>query len=156
MGGSLSQESINDILEKYHVVAIVGVSRDSSKDSYRVAAYLKSQGFRVIPVNPSADEVLGDKCYASLLDVPVETQKTIEIVDVFRPSTDVASIVEQIITIRRRYGRLHVVWMQIGVVNEMAAENAREAGLTVIMDKCMMQEHKALSDAYAKPAKSSR
>jgi predicted CoA-binding protein len=140
----LSDDTIKEILTGYKTVAIVGVSRDPSKDSYRVAEYLKNHGFHIVPVNPFADEVLGLKCYRSLLDLPVETQKTIEIVDIFRPSADVPPIVEQAIHLKRLHGQPYVVWMQLGIVNEQAAETARKAGLTVVMDRCMMREHHRL------------
>lgn len=129
---------------RYKTVAVVGLSRDSSKDSYRVAEYLKNHGFRIIPVNPFVNEVLGEKSYKSLLDMPAETQKTIETVDIFRPSADVASIVEQVVQLKRLYGVPFVVWMQLGIINEQAAEMARKACLIVLMDKCMMQEHRRL------------
>jgi len=140
----LSDESIKEILMRYKTVVVVGLSRDSSKDSYRVAEYLKNHGFRIIPVNPFVDEVLGEKSYKSLLDMPAETQKTVEIVDIFRPSADVPSIVEQVIQLKRLYGVPFVVWMQLGIINEQAAEMARKAGLIVLMDKCMMREHRRL------------
>jgi len=91
-----------------------------------------------------ADEILGEKSYKSLLDVPAEVQKTLEIVEVFRPSEEVLPIVEQTVHLKRLYGVLHVVWMQLGIINKQAAEIARKAGLTVIMDKCMMREHQRL------------
>jgi hypothetical protein len=140
----LSDENIKEILMRYKTVAVVGLSRDSSKDSYRVAEYLKNHGFRIIPVNPFVNEVLGEKSYKSLLDMPAETQKTVEIVDIFRPSADVPSIVEQVIQLKRLYGVPFVVWMQLGIINEQAAEMARKASLIVLMDKCMMREHRRL------------
>jgi predicted CoA-binding protein len=140
----LNQNNLAEILTIYKIVAIVGVSRNPSKDSYRVAEYLKTHGFYIVPVNPFVDEVLGEKSYGSLLDIPVEVQETIEIVDVFRPSDDVPSIVEQVIQLKKLHGVLKVVWMQLEIVNEQAAEKARNAGLTVVMDKCMMQEHQRL------------
>jgi predicted CoA-binding protein len=102
---------------------------------------LKAHGFRIIPVNPFADEVLGEKSYKSLLDIPPEIQKTIEVVDVFRPAKDVPPIVEQAVKLKEMYGTLRVVWMQLGIINEQAAETSRKAGLTVVMNKCMMVEH---------------
>jgi predicted CoA-binding protein len=138
----LSRNQIKEILTKYKTIAVVGVSRENDKDSYRVSAYLKKHGFRIIPVNPFADEVLGEKSYKSLLDIPPEIQKTIEVVDIFRPSTDVPPVVEQAIKLKATYGKPHVVWMQLGIVNEQAAEMAKKAGLTVVMNKCMMIEHK--------------
>ena len=140
----MSQNEIKEILTKYKTVAVVGLSREPGKDSHRVSAYLKQHGFHIIPVNPFADEILGEKSYKSLLDIPPEIQKTIEIVDVFRPSKDVPPIVEQAIKLKAAYGKPNVVWMQLGIVNEQAAEAARQAGLTVVMDKCMMVEHRRL------------
>jgi predicted CoA-binding protein len=141
----LSQNEIREILKKYKTVAVVGLSREPGKDSHRVSAYLKQHGFRVIPVNPFADEVLGEKSYKSLLDIPPEIQKTIEVIDIFRPSKDVPPIVEQAIKLKATNGKPYVVWMQLGIVNEQAAEAAKKAGLTVVMDKCMMIEHKRFS-----------
>jgi predicted CoA-binding protein len=140
----LSKDSIKEILTKYKTVAVVGLSRDPSKDSNRVATYLQSQGYRIIPVNPTTDEVLGEKSYKSLLDTPEEIQKTIEIVDIFRPSADVPSIVEQAIELKERHDKPYVIWMQLGIINEQAAGTARAAGLTVVMNRCVMQEHKKL------------
>jgi hypothetical protein len=140
----LGQNQITDILKKYSVIAVVGLSKELGKDSHRVSAYLKQHGYRIIPVNPSADEILGEKSYSSLLDIPPEIQMTIEIVDIFRPSEDVPQIVEQAIKLKQTYGKPFVVWMQLGIVNEVAAEEARRAGLIVVMNKCLMTEHHRL------------
>jgi predicted CoA-binding protein len=140
----LSRNEIKQILTECKTVAVVGLSREVGKDSHRISAYLKAHGFRIIPVNPFTDEVLGEKSYKSLLDMPPEIQKTIEIVDVFRPSEDVPPIVEQAVKLHAKYGNLRVVWMQLGIVNEGAAEVAKKAGLTVVMDKCIMVEHRRL------------
>ena len=140
----MSRNEIKQILTECKTVAVVGLSREVGKDSHRVSAYLKAHGFCIVPVNPFADEVLGEKSYKSLLDMPPEIQKTIEIVDVFRPSEDVPPIVEQAVKLHAKYGNLRVVWMQLGIVNEGAAEVAKKAGLTVVMDKCIMVEHRRL------------
>jgi predicted CoA-binding protein len=137
----LSQETINSILESYRTVAVVGLSSNPDKPSYRVAQYLQSVGYRIIPVNPFVDEVLGEKGYRSLLDVP----EAIDIVDVFRPAEAVPAIVEEAIQLKNRVGHPKVVWMQLGIVNEEAARRAKAAGFTVVMDRCMMMEHKRLS-----------
>lgn len=137
----MTEEEIQSVLESYRIVAVVGLSRNPAKDSYRVAHYLQSVGYRVIPVNPFADEILGEKCYKSLLDVP----ETIEVVDIFRPSEDVPPIVEEAIQLKNKLGTPKVIWMQLGIVNEEAARRAREAGFTVVMDRCMMVEHRRLS-----------
>ena len=140
----LDRDYVREILTRYKTVAVVGLSRDPSKDSYRVAEYLKRHGFHIVPINPFADEVLGEKSYKSLLDMPAEVQKSLEIVDVFRPSAEVLSIANQVVQLKKKHGMPYVVWMQLGIINEQAAETARKAGLTVIMDKCMMQEHRRL------------
>ncbi len=140
----MSKDDLREILTKYRTVAVVGLSRDSSKDSHRVAEYLQTQGFRVIPINPTADEILGEECYKSLLEMPPDVQRTIEIVDVFRPSSDTPAIVEQAVKLKERYDKPYVVWMQLGIINEQAAETARQAGITVVMNKCMMQQHSRL------------
>lgn len=141
----VSQNQIKEILNKSKVIAIVGLSREPGKDSHRVSAYLKQLGYQIIPVNPFADEVLGEKSYKSLLDIPPEVQKTIEIVDIFRTAKDVSPIVEQAVQLKQIFGKLFVIWMQLGIVNEQAAERARDAGLFVVMDKCLMVEHQRLA-----------
>jgi predicted CoA-binding protein len=141
----LGQNQIKEILTKYKVIAVVGLSKEPEKDSHKVSAYLQQHGYRIIPVNPFADQVLGEKSYKSLLDIPPEIQKTIEIVDVFRPAKDVPPIVDQAIKLKAMFGKPLVVWMQLGIVNEQAAEAARKAGLIVVMDKCLMIEHHRLT-----------
>jgi len=141
---TLTKDDVKEILTKYKTVAVVGASRDPSKDSYHVAKYLQGRGFRVIPVNPTTDEILGETCYKSLLEMPVDVQKTIEIVDVFRPSSDTPAIVQQAVKLKERYDKPYVVWMQLGIINEQAAKMARQAGIMVVMNLCMMQEHNKL------------
>lgn len=136
----LDEDEITKILRNYRSVAVVGLSRDPKKDSHEVAEYLKSRGYRIIPINPFAEEILGERCYKSLLDLPDDMKKSIEIVDIFRPSEDVLPIVEQALQLRRKYGKPFVIWMQLGIVNENAANMAKEAGMKVIMDKCIMIE----------------
>jgi uncharacterized protein len=140
----LSDKEIKEILQKYRVIAVVGLSKEPERPSYRVAAYLKEHGYRIIPVNPFVERVLDEKSYRSLLDVPEEIQKTIEVVDIFRRPEDVPPIVEQAVQLKAKYGKPYVVWMQLGIVNYQAAETAREAGFAVVMDKCIMVEHREL------------
>ena len=142
----MSQAEIKEILIKYKVIAVVGASDKIGKPSHRVAAYLKNHGFCIIPVNPFIDEVFGLKSYKSLLDIPEETKRTIDVVDVFRKAENVPPIVEQAIKLKQMVGRPFVVWMQLGIVNEQAAEAAQKAGLVVVMDKCMMAEHQRLRE----------
>jgi predicted CoA-binding protein len=140
----MAKEDTREILDKYRVVAVVGLSRDPLKCSNVVAKYLQSQGYRIIPVNPTTEEVLDQKSHRSLLEIPAQIAKTIEIVDIFRHSADIPPIVDQAIIMKEQYDKPYVVWMQLGIVNEQAAKTAREAGLTVVMNKCMMQEHRRL------------
>ena len=146
----LSQSQIKEILQKYHTIAVVGLSTDDDKPSHRVAAYMKQNGYRIIPVNPSAEEILGEKSYKSLLDVPHETQKTIEIVDIFRRSADVPPIVDQAIKLKQANGKPFVVWMQSGIINTDSAEKAQKEGIITVMDRCIMVEHRKLeTDQYS-------
>ncbi|MFZ0966227.1 MAG: CoA-binding protein [Candidatus Bathyarchaeia archaeon] len=140
----MDRDDLREILTRYKTVAVVGLSRDPSKDSYQVAEYLKKHSFHIVPINPFADEVLGEKSYKSLLDMPAEVQKTLEIVDIFRLSAEVLPIVEQVIQLKKLFGVPYVVWMQLGIINGQAAETAKNAGLKVVMDKCMMQQHRRL------------
>lgn len=127
-------DPIADLLRSSHTIAVVGLSDNPMRPSHGVSAYMQSHGYRIIPVNPQADEVLGEKSYSSLLDVP----ETIDIVDIFRRSEFVPEIVDQAIQSKAR-----AIWMQEGVVHEAAAEKARKAGLLVIMDSCILKEHRA-------------
>ena len=128
--------TIPEILSTSRTIAVVGLSNRRLRASYGVSSYLKSAGYRIIPVNPNCDEVLGEKCYSRLEDVPV----VVDIVDIFRRSEYVLEIVESAIRIGAR-----CVWMQDGVVHEEAAARAREAGLFVVMDDCILRQHSALT-----------
>lgn len=139
-----SKLDIEDILTSCKTIAVVGLSRDPEKESYIVAKYLQKQGFRIIPINPFADKVLGERSFRSLLDIPEKIQKSIDIVDIFRKPEDVPPIAEQAAKVKKKFGKPCVFWMQLGIVNEKAAETAKKAGMAVIMDKCLMQEHKRL------------
>jgi predicted CoA-binding protein len=124
-------------LRKYRTVAVVGISSDPSRPSYRIAAYLKERGYRIIPVNPKEKEVLGEKCYPDLCSI----SEPVEVVNIFRRSRFVPHVVAEAIYIGAK-----AVWMQEGIVHEAAARRAREAGLEVVMDRCMRTEHQRLSD----------
>ena len=128
-----SADPILDILKNYKTIAVVGLSSDAARPSYGVAEYLQSAGYRIIPVNPNEREVLGEKSYARLEDVPVN----IEIVDIFRRVEEVPPVVESAIRVGAK-----VVWMQLGIENEAAAAKARAAGMIVVEDACMFVEHK--------------
>jgi predicted CoA-binding protein len=137
----MSQDQIRNILQKAKTIAIVGISKDPLKHSFEVGYYLKKEGYKIIPVNPLISGVLGEKSFRSLLDIPVELQRTIDVVDIFRKPEDVPPIVEQAIQLKLKFGRPSIVWMQLGIISERAAEAAIRAGLIVIMNKCIMVEH---------------
>jgi uncharacterized protein len=134
MGHPVKQDEITDILRRAKTIAVVGLSDNPLRPSHGVAAYLQSQGYRIIPVNPQIQSALGEKAYASLLDVP----EKIDIVDIFRRPEFVEEVVDQ--AIQRK---IPAVWMQEEVIHERAAQKARQAGIFVVMDRCMLVEHRA-------------
>jgi uncharacterized protein len=128
--------SIPALLKTSRTIAVVGLSGKRFRPSYGVADYMQRNGYRIIPVNPNETEVLGEKCYPDLEGIP----ERIDIVDVFRRSEFVPAIVDSAIRIGAR-----AVWMQEGVVHEKAAEEARAAGLEVVMDRCILKDHRRMS-----------
>ena len=129
---------------KLNTIAVVGLSKDPSRPSHDVALYLKSHGYRIVPINPTVDEVLGEKAYKSLLDLPEQLKREIDVVDIFRRAEDVPSIIQEAIQLHKTFGKPEAIWMQLGIVNEDAAAKAKEAGLFVVMDRCMKIEHARL------------
>lgn len=132
-GVETGADPILEILEKYKVIAVVGLSSNPRRPSYEVTEYMQRAGYRIIPVNPNETEVLGEKSYARLEDVP----EKIEIVDVFRRAEDVPRVAESAIRVGAK-----VLWMQLGIENAEAAERARAVGLIVVEDACIFVEHR--------------
>jgi predicted CoA-binding protein len=132
-----SSEEIRKILKENRTVAVVGLSTHPDKPGHFVPKYLQQQGYRIIPVNPTAkgQTILGETVYGSLREIPAK----VDIVDIFRPPKDVPPIVEEAVAIGAK-----AVWMQEGIVNNAAAERAISAGLAVVMDRCMMKEHQGM------------
>jgi predicted CoA-binding protein len=128
-------DKIINILEQNKVVAVVGLSDKPDRDSYKVADYLKSHGYTIIPVNPVTQEILGEKSYPDLTSIPEQ----VDIVDIFRNVDAIPGIVDEAIRIKAK-----VVWMQLGLVHNNAADKARAAGLEVVQSKCMKIEHTKL------------
>jgi len=133
----MEEKELKDTLFNCKTVAMVGISPKEDRPSYIVASYLKSKGYRIIPVRPDGEKILGEKVYRSLMSIPKEID--IDIVDIFRRSEDVPPIVGE--AIRRG---VKVVWMQEGVVNKEAGIKAEKAGLKVMMDRCIKKEHQRL------------
>jgi uncharacterized protein len=132
-GAAPSADPIFDILTRYKTIAVVGLSSNPSRPSYGVTEYMQSAGYHIIPVNPNETDVLGEPSYATLDEVP----QKIEIVDIFRRPEEVPPVVDAAIKTGAK-----VIWMQLGVANQAAAEKARAAGITVVMDACLLIEHK--------------
>ncbi|HEV8482396.1 MAG TPA: CoA-binding protein [Blastocatellia bacterium] len=127
-----SPEAISKILDETKTIAVVGLSSDPSRPSYGVSSYMQSMGYRVIPVNPRESQVLGEKAYASLADVP----ETIDLVNIFRRSDQAGGHIDEAISVGAR-----AVWLQEGVIDHGAAMKAVGAGLDVVMDRCILKEH---------------
>ena len=126
-------DAITAILSRYKTIAVVGLSSNPMRPSHEVSEYMQRAGYRIIPVNPNETEVLGEKSYARLEDVP----ETVDVVNVFRRAEEVPPVVDSAIRVGAR-----VVWMQLGIKNEEAAEKARAAGLAVVEDACILVEHR--------------
>ncbi len=135
MKDNYSDDEIRAILAMRNV-AVVGISRDPSKEAHIVPRYLMEKGYNIIPVNPFADEILGKKVYKSLKDL----DESIDIVDVFRPSEHVYDVVKDAI----EHGNVKVIWLQLGIYNKEAIEEATRHGMKVVYNRCMMQEYKRL------------
>ena len=126
---------ISQILKGFRTIAVVGLSPKENRPSNQVARYLVGAGYNVIPVNPGQEEILGRKCYPDLESIP----EAVDIVDIFRRSEDIPPVVSSAIKIKAK-----VVWMQLGIVNDDAAADAKKAGLSVIMDRCIKIDHQNL------------
>jgi predicted CoA-binding protein len=127
-------DPITDLLRRSRTIAVVGLSNSPLRPSHGVSAYMQTQGYHIVPVNPKIDEALGETSYPSLLEVP----EKIDIVNIFRRPDAVEEIVDQAIQLK-----VPAIWMQESVIHEKAAEKARKAGIFVVMDRCILQEHKA-------------
>ncbi|HSD60667.1 MAG TPA: CoA-binding protein [Burkholderiales bacterium] len=128
-------QTLRRIYKENHTIAVVGLSGDWFRPSYFAAKYMMDHGYRVIPVNPKYGEILGQKCYRSLREIP----EKVDIVDCFRKSVDIPPLAEEAVAIGAR-----VLWLQIGVINEEAAKRARAAGMDVVMDRCVKIEYARL------------
>ncbi len=126
------EDTIKRILDECRTVAVVGLSSNPMRPSHGVASYIKRQGYRIIPVNPNEAEVLGEKAYATLAEVP----EKIDLVDIFRRSEEAGAVVDEAIKIGAK-----AVWLQEGVIDRAAAKRAEDAGLLVVMDRCWLKEH---------------
>ena len=131
-------DPIFELLSRAKTIAVVGLSESPMRPSHGVSAYMQAAGYKIIPVNPQIAEALGEKSYPSLLDLPLDLAKKIDLVDVFRRPEYVDEIVEQAIQLK-----IPAIWLQEDVINERAAEKARKAGIFVVMDRCILKERRA-------------
>lgn len=131
-------DPISELLSRAKTIAVVGLSENPMRPSHGVSAYMQAVGYKIIPVNPQITEAMGEKSYPSLLEMPPEVAAKIDLVDVFRRSEYVGEIVEQAIQLK-----IPAIWLQEGVINEPAAQKARKAGIFVVMDRCVLKEHRA-------------
>jgi len=129
----VDDDTIRKILKDSKTIAVVGLSPKPERDSYEVAEYLQEAGYKIIPVNPTADEILGEKAFPDLISIPGK----IDVVDVFRRPEHVPEVIDEAIKVGAK-----TVWLQLGVIHEGAAQKAADAGLNVVMDRCMLREHK--------------
>ncbi|ARM74620.1 CoA-binding protein [Acidianus manzaensis] len=144
---SEEDKTIVEVLRKYKNIATIGFSKDPSKPSHAVPKFLISKGYNVIPVNPTVNEILGRKAYKSLLEVP----ERVDVVEVFRPSSEIPKIVDEVLERVKEKGDVKVIWLQEGIRNDEAAEKARKAGLIVIQDRCMYKEYKKKIEGVSSP-----
>jgi uncharacterized protein len=128
------RQTIQACLQNCHTIAVVGLSPKTHRDSFKVAQYMQAQGYRIIPINPNASEILGERVHASLLDAA--QHEHIDLVNCFRNAQDIAPIAQEAIAIGAK-----ALWMQLGIANEAAAKSAQDAGLWVVQDRCLKIEH---------------
>ena len=133
----MDDEELKEILIDCETVAVIGISPKEDRPSYKVASYLKAKGYRIVPVRPDGNLILGEKVYHSLMEIPKEIK--IDLVDIFRRSEEVPPVVDEAV---QRGAK--VVWMQEGIFHEEAGAKAEKAGLKVVMDRCMKKEHQRL------------
>jgi len=133
--------SPGDALKKFKVIAVVGASRNPEKEAYTVPAYLKNHGYTIVPVNPTAQSLLGEKVYPSLKELPASIASRIEIVDVFRPSEELPEVARQTIEMKKKTGMPYVFWAQLGLENDEAKKMLEENGIAYVMNSCMRVVH---------------
>ena len=136
---------IEQILENTSNIAVIGLSKNELRDSYQVSAYMKNAGYNIIPINPTIDSVMGLKSYNSLKNIPEDVLKNIELVNVFRKSEFVNEIVDEVIEINKKYGRIHTIWMQLGIFYDESDRISEDNKLNSITNKCIKIEHGRLN-----------
>jgi uncharacterized protein len=129
--------SPHEVLRKYKTIAVVGASKNPQKDANTVPQFMKDRGYKIIPVNPTADEIVGEKSYPSLMDLPSDLASKVEIVDVFRPSEELPQVAQQVVDFYKKTGRPVVFWAQLGLENEEAKQILTKNKIPYIMNACL-------------------
>lgn len=132
-----------DVMKKYRVFAVVGASKNPEKDAYTVPEYLLQHGYTVVPINPTAESILGQKAYPGLHELPQSVATSIEVVDVFRPSEDLPLIANQAVEMKENYGRPFVFWSQLGLENDEAKRLLEKSGIPFVMNACTRAVHQS-------------
>jgi len=130
-----------EVVNKYRFVAVVGASKSPEKEAFTVPAYLQKHGFKIVPINPTADSIHGEKAFPALASLPDDVAKKVEIVEVFRPSEELPQVASQVVEMKQRSGRPFVFWAQQGIENEEAKKTLSDAGVGFVMDACMRTIH---------------
>lgn len=136
------QDLVVQVLKTSRTIAVVGLSRHPAKTSYGVADYMRRQGYRILPINPFADEIMDETCYPTLGDLPPSLANQVDIVDIFRPSKDLPAVVKDVLD---HTPGVALIWAQLGISNEEAAQLARAAGVPMVQDMCIKVEHSRLA-----------
>lgn len=131
----------SEVIRKYRFIAVVGASKSPEKEAYTVPAYLQRSGFRIVPINPTAESIHGERAYPSLSSLPDELARKVEVVEVFRPSEELPQVAAQAVEMKKRTGRPYVFWAQQGIENEEAKKVLGSAGVDYVMDACMRTVH---------------
>lgn len=130
-----------DLINRYRFIAVVGASKSPDKEAFTVPQYLQKHGFKIVPVNPTAESIHGEKAFPALAALPDDIAKMVEVVEVFRPSDDLPQIASQVVAMKKRVGRPYVFWAQQGIENEEAKKILGAAGVDYVMDACMRTIH---------------
>ncbi len=136
--------SPREVLRKYKTIAVVGASKNPQKDAYTVPQYMKDHGYIIVPINPTADEIVGEKAYPSLADLPPDTAKRVDVVDVFRPSEELPQVAQQVVDFHRKYGRPFVFWAQLGLENDEAKQILSKNQIQYVMNACLRIVQKSM------------
>ena len=137
---------IKQIFENTTNIAVIGLSKNELKDSYQVSMYMKNSGYNIIPINPTTNSIMGVKSHNSLKDIPENVVRNIELINIFRKPEFVENILEEVIEVKKKYGKIHTVWMQLGIFYDMADTVSKENQLNIITNKCIKIEHGRLQD----------